>query len=239
MKENQENSFFIYKFFMEKFISKAPCSHESCVISSVRGLRNGLYYGAKIRFMHALVMTILFKKGSLKSKVNHIVTLTLEHARNLGTYVFSYKSLVCLLNRLRGVQSPFHSLIAGAICGGLIFGEKSGVNTQIVLYLFSRVIQGSAELLIKKGMLPDWTFYPHLAMICWAVVMYLFEDNESTLQPSLTTSMKYLYKESDHKVKYLTQFLPFTLPSKYSKKFRFRSEDRQRHPSISQQSPNQ
>ena len=30
-------------------------------MSSIRGARNGIYYGAKIRFMHAVVMTFLFK----------------------------------------------------------------------------------------------------------------------------------------------------------------------------------
>ena len=39
------------------------CKHEaSCLSSAVRGARNGIYYGAKIRCMHALVMTFLFKK---------------------------------------------------------------------------------------------------------------------------------------------------------------------------------
>lgn len=140
MTDKAESSFFLYQYLLKTFASEPPCSHKSCTMSSLRGLRNGIYYGGKIRFMHALVMTILFKKGSLRSKITHIAQLTVEHARNLGGYVVSYKTLVCLMNRLRGVQSPVHSLIAGALCGGLIFGEKSGVNTQIVLYLFSRVI---------------------------------------------------------------------------------------------------
>ncbi len=42
-------------------MSSSPCPHKSCVLSSIRGMRNGIYYGAKIRFMHALVMTFLFK----------------------------------------------------------------------------------------------------------------------------------------------------------------------------------
>ena len=58
--------------------------------------------------MHALVMTFLFKKVnkyeqvSLKEKVIHILKLTYEHAKNLGTFVFFYKIIVCLLNRLTG-----------------------------------------------------------------------------------------------------------------------------------------
>jgi len=27
--------------------SKAPCSHDSCIISSLRGVRNGIFYGGR------------------------------------------------------------------------------------------------------------------------------------------------------------------------------------------------
>jgi hypothetical protein len=37
-----------------------PCSHGNCLISAIRGFRNGLYYGGKVRFAHAIVMAILF-----------------------------------------------------------------------------------------------------------------------------------------------------------------------------------
>ena len=79
------------------------------------GLRNGIYYGAKIRFFHALVMTFLFREGSIKEKIKVILQLTKEHAKNLGIFVFCYKSLVCVLNNLRGSHSKLHNLIAGAV----------------------------------------------------------------------------------------------------------------------------
>lgn len=33
------------------------------VLTIVKALRNGIVYGAKVRFPHALVMTVLFKSG--------------------------------------------------------------------------------------------------------------------------------------------------------------------------------
>jgi len=33
------------------------------LLSIVKGFRNGLVYGAKIRFPHALVMTLLFRRS--------------------------------------------------------------------------------------------------------------------------------------------------------------------------------
>ena len=34
------------------------------LLAIVKGFRNGLVYGAKVRFPHALVMTFLFQSGS-------------------------------------------------------------------------------------------------------------------------------------------------------------------------------
>lgn len=39
-----------------------PKYHE--LLAIVKALRNGIVYGAKVRFPHALVMTFLFKSGS-------------------------------------------------------------------------------------------------------------------------------------------------------------------------------
>jgi peroxisomal membrane protein 4 len=33
------------------------------ILTIVKGLRNGIVYGAKVRFPHAVVMTFLFKTG--------------------------------------------------------------------------------------------------------------------------------------------------------------------------------
>ena len=38
-----------------------PAHHD--VLAIVKGARNGLVYGAKIRFPHALVMSLLFRSG--------------------------------------------------------------------------------------------------------------------------------------------------------------------------------
>lgn len=121
------------------------CPHESCIMSSLKGLRNGIYYGGKVRFLHSLVMTILFKKdGTLFDKLKYILKLTLEHAKNLGLFVFCYKSFVCLLNRISNKQRKIHSLISGFIFGYLIFGKKTVINQQLVLYILSRIIYGAA-----------------------------------------------------------------------------------------------
>jgi hypothetical protein len=43
-------------------ITNNPALHEYLAI--VKGARNGLVYGAKVRFPHALVMSVLFGRGT-------------------------------------------------------------------------------------------------------------------------------------------------------------------------------
>jgi peroxisomal membrane protein 4 len=56
-----------------------------------------------------------------------------------------------------------------------------------------------------------------MAAICWGVVMWLFETDKSTLQPSLRSSMDFLYKESNT-VGSLKELIPFYPKAKAAKK---------------------
>ena len=56
--------------------SNGVCPHHSCMISAIRGLRNGLYYGGKVRFAHSIVMAILFQTGSPIDKLNNAIKLS-------------------------------------------------------------------------------------------------------------------------------------------------------------------
>ena len=66
------------------------------VIKVLKGLRNGVYYGGKVRLVHALVMTLLFKSIN-RREVWNIIKLGFEHAKNLGLFVFGYKGTLILL----------------------------------------------------------------------------------------------------------------------------------------------
>lgn len=197
---------------MQSSIENNPCLHTSCTLSAFRGLRNGIYYGGRIRFMHSIIMSILFKKGTPKELLTNICELTFEHAKNLGLFAFFYKLLVCLLNNLRGKGSKYHSFIAGSLVGYVVFRKKTSVNYQIVLYLLARILVGAGEKLTKQEVIPRMRFYPILAALVWGVVMFLFEDDKKNLQPSLTSSMNFIYKESDKKLEKWTELIPFEKP---------------------------
>ena len=101
----------------------------------------------------------------------------------MGLFVLSYKSCYKILNYLFKENSWNH-FISGFVFGSLIFGNKTGVNSQIVLYLFSRVVIGLATLIYKKiselGH-SKWNFiekgygYYLLSAVVWGIVMWLFE----------------------------------------------------------------
>ena len=50
-------------------------------LAVLKGARNGLVYGAKIRFPHALVMTFLFRPGTYLSAI-----IIVDFAKRLSLY---------------------------------------------------------------------------------------------------------------------------------------------------------
>ena len=200
-------------------LSINSCSHQSCPISSLKALRNGFYYGGRVRFMHSLVMTILFRKGTLKEKLTNIIELSFEHGKTLGLFAFFFKTMMCILKRIKSIPNNLRIIISGGTFGFLVFGNKTSVNYQIILYIFSRVIVGTAEHLAENKILPNWNAYPLLAAVCWSIVMFLFEDDPSILQNSLASSMQFLYKESDKDLEKWTDLIPLEVPEILTKWF--------------------
>ncbi|ORZ20549.1 peroxisomal membrane protein 4 [Absidia repens] len=173
-----------------------PTYHELFAI--VKAFRNGVVYGAKVRFPHALVMTFLFKTGSLKDKFWGIFRATKQHAKNLGVFATIYKTVMYLQKKLNGnKEATYHPFIAGLVGGYYVFGENNNINQQIILYLFSRVVMALVKLPVKREIVdaPQHT-YPIFAAVVWGSVMWLFNKESDTLQPSLRASMQYIYQDS-------------------------------------------
>ncbi|WFD41284.1 uncharacterized protein MJAP1_004281 [Malassezia japonica] len=181
-----------------------PAHHE--VLSILKGARNGIVYGAKIRFPHALVMVFLFGSGTPREKFRKILTATRQHASRLGMYVALYKTVMIVLRDLfhNGKQNPNDSFIAGLIGGWYMFGERTPVNEQIVLYCVGRCI---ASLLPRadvpsnypsnKVIPVDNTSHQIFAALTWGWVMWLFTNRRQNLNGGLVNSMDYLYVLSD------------------------------------------
>jgi peroxisomal membrane protein 4 len=199
-----------------------PKYHDPLVL--VKAIRNGLVYGTKIRFPHALVMVFLFRPGTLQEKIKLVWKATRQHALNLATFALLYKSSMMVLKNLNGgKEASVHTFLAGLLGGYWVFGHgKAGqrsVTQQIVIYVFARVVLAVAKLAVTppgdnslvggsygghggKGLLGlnerqlelvRKNAWPVFASLSWASVMWLFRWYPETLQPSLRSSMSYMY----------------------------------------------
>lgn len=164
-------------------------------------MRNGVVYGTKVRFPHALVMIFLFRSGTFCEKTSLVLKATRTHARNLGMFVTLYKTTMYLLRTAnKGKERGADSFLAGLLGGYVVFGRgvQSSVNQQIVVYVFARVVLALAKLSVAKGLVKDpqghttGASWPIFASLSWALVMWLFRWHPETIQPSLRSSMKYL-----------------------------------------------
>ncbi|KXH66233.1 peroxisomal membrane protein 24 [Colletotrichum salicis] len=179
------------------------------ILAVVKAARNGAVYGAKVRFPHALV---------LRQKAGLVFRATRTHARNLAKFATIYKLTMYLLKNYGpspGKEGPYDSFFAGLLGGYIVFGGRSprsgkisSVNQQIVIYVFARVVLALARLAVAPGKgLPvvsrddvsakiSYYAWPVFASTSWAMVMYLFRWQPQELQPSLRSSMTYIYQQS-------------------------------------------
>ncbi|KAG9522637.1 peroxisomal membrane protein 4, partial [Aureobasidium melanogenum] len=196
-------------------------------LTLLKAIRNGLVYGTKVRFPHALVMILLFRSGPLPQKISAILKATRQHARNLATFAFIYKAFMLLQKSIRPAHKELKSdsFVAGLVGGWYVFGRsKNSVNQQIVIYVAARVVLAAASLAVQPrgdntllggkyggrgGMgllsLSDAHreavrkhAWPVFASLSWGCVMWLFRFYPDMLQPSLRHSMTYIYENADH-----------------------------------------
>lgn len=89
-------------------------------------------YGAKVRFPHALVMSLLFGRGTLQDKLKFVIKATRQHSFNLFKFASLYKAVTIFLRRTNGGKPrSADSFIAGLIGGWTVFGERNAVNEQV------------------------------------------------------------------------------------------------------------
>ncbi|KAJ7630620.1 Tim17/Tim22/Tim23/Pmp24 family-domain-containing protein [Roridomyces roridus] len=180
-------------------------------LAILKGARNGLVYGVKVRFPHALVMAILFGRGDWKARARVIFRATKQHAFNLAKFVALYKSFLLLQKKANGgKERSMDTFVAGLLGGYIVFGERTAINEQIVLYVVSRVLasfipratqpyssSAPAAPGVVKPMPPDSRYFTLFAAMSWGAVMWLFEHRGETIQPGMFNSMTYLYRDSE------------------------------------------
>lgn len=189
----------------------------------LKAIRNGLVYGVKVRFPHALVMIFLFRSGTVREKLLAIYKATRLHAFNLAKFAFLYKSSMLAMKNVNGKERGIHPFLAGLFGGYWVFGHGkagfSSVSQQICIYVFARVVLGLAKLAVQppgdntliggaygghggKGIfglneqqlaIVRQRSWPVFASLSWASVMWLFTYYPAMLPASLRSSMVYMY----------------------------------------------
>eukprot|EP01114_Cavostelium_apophysatum_P007140 TRINITY_DN1890_c0_g1_i1.p1 TRINITY_DN1890_c0_g1~~TRINITY_DN1890_c0_g1_i1.p1 ORF type:complete len:241 (-),score=37.55 TRINITY_DN1890_c0_g1_i1:18-740(-) len=180
-----------------------------CIVSAIRGFRNGILTGARIRLPYvfqAVIYAVVFRQGRVLDRVKFVVKQMFIHGKNLGLFVLFYKSICCLFRNM-GISNGVESWIAGFFGGYWAFGDSKGlsgsVNNQIVLYLFARGLQGALISGVKRGIIPksfDISGGPGfrvLAGFSLALILYLTEYEPDTLSSGFVKTMDYIYHESD------------------------------------------
>ena len=98
------------------------------LIAAIRGARQGLYYGGKVRMTHSIVMQFLFGHGPALERIKTSIKLSWIHGRNLGSFVFIYKLVQCLLTQAFGKRHHAFSFVAGIVGAYFIWSERNTVN---------------------------------------------------------------------------------------------------------------
>ncbi|BGP39667.1 hypothetical protein JCM10450v2_003637 [Rhodotorula kratochvilovae] len=199
-----------------------PAFHD--VLAILKGARNGLVYGARVRAPHALVMTLIFHSGSLKQRLLYVYRATKQHSLNLARFVAIYKTALLVQKTLAGgKERSMDTFWAGLIGGWAVFGERNAVNEQIVLYVVSRVVtsllpRATPSIPVTPAPpgaraadgfpLPPGAPYPKsraphpkvfelYAAVAWGAVMWLFRERRDRLHGGMVSSMQYLYLDSE------------------------------------------
>ncbi|GMH54714.1 hypothetical protein TrVE_jg316 [Triparma verrucosa] len=167
---------------------------------------SGIKYALKLRLPHALLMTYLFTPSLPPSqKLSRIKSVLLSHATSLGLHALIYKLTLLLLNKLTKKSGhtlqkigrplrPYHSFLAGAVGGYVVWGDFTSVNYQVNLYLLGRVLAGIVNARDGKGGNVEPKGYRFMSVVVWGAVMYLFEKEPESLQYGLRSSMEEVYR---------------------------------------------
>jgi len=155
-------------------------------------------------------MIFLFRSGTLREKALLVFKATRQHARNLGLFALVYKACLIILRMTNdGAKNrSIDPFLAGAAGGYYVFGKhKSSVSQQIVTYVFARVMLGAGKMALKPRSEGGWELtrdaatreairrnaWPVFASLSWATVMWMFMWHPDVVQPSMRSSMQYMY----------------------------------------------
>lgn len=67
------------------------------LLEIIRSARNGIVYGGKLRFSHALVINLLYRSGPLGPRMKSVLEASKDHVEVLASFAIIYKLAVKIL----------------------------------------------------------------------------------------------------------------------------------------------
>ncbi|ODV80584.1 peroxisomal membrane protein 4 [Suhomyces tanzawaensis NRRL Y-17324] len=128
------------------------------LLEILRAARNGIVYGGKLRFSHALVISLLYRSGPLAPRLKQVLEATKNHAEVLASFAIIYKACCKIFahEALLGPKNlPLIKFVAGSIGSWIVYSQHfdlfhSGITHQITLYCFSRVMIACGKMLLDQ-----------------------------------------------------------------------------------------
>ncbi|KAH9577667.1 hypothetical protein LSM04_004690 [Trypanosoma melophagium] len=169
------------------------------LLDAVKGFRNGFVYGARVRAPHALVLNLVWTSAPPAVVLRRVLTATRRHAVALGASGLTVSLLRGLLARLNGGRPQmWHAALAGFVVGCLFWGEQTPVAVQMALYILSRILSAAVIILAEKYNIKlTPTAFRLCSGVLWMIVMPMFFYHGEALQPSMRSSMKYIYQDNE------------------------------------------
>ncbi|KAK6202361.1 Tim17/Tim22/Tim23/Pmp24 family-domain-containing protein [Scheffersomyces amazonensis] len=126
------------------------------LLEALRSARNGIVYGGKIRFSHALVINLLYRSGPILPRLKPVLKATKNHAEVLAAFAMIYKIAVKLLIQptlLGPGNTRLAKFIGGAFGAWIVYSQHfpyfhPGITHQITLYCYSRVSLAVGKILL-------------------------------------------------------------------------------------------
>lgn len=127
------------------------------LLEALRSARNGVVYGGKLRFSHALVINLLYRLGPMKPRLTQVFEATKSHAEVLAAFATIYQLGVRLLlhDQVLGGSKGMVKFLAGSFASWVVYSQHfgyfhPGITHQITLYCFSRVLLAAGKIAVDK-----------------------------------------------------------------------------------------
>lgn len=166
---------------------------------ALKGFRNGVVYGTRVRAPHALVLNLVWSKSPYSSMPAKIFKVTKTHALGLGYSAALYAVVRGVLRWMQGTTHMWHNALAGFLIGACFWGDaNNGVHIQMMMYILARLICGLFHLITNKLAVPvpSYAYRVYMGGL-WSLVILFLVYSPDKLQSSMTQSLQYIFQESN------------------------------------------